>query len=243
MSPVRLRSLLLIAVLTPASAVTAQDPGDHHHAGHHPEHPVDPHRQGHHHSFADAERWAGVFDAPERDAWQKPAHVVELMKVAPGMTVVDLGTGTGYFLPYLARAVGEQGKVLGLDVEPAMIEHVKMRAEKAGLANVEARTCAPDDPGLADASVDRVLIVDTWHHIDSRPIYTQKLLRALKPGGEVVVVDFTRDSPQGPPPAMRLSAEEVIREMAAGGLKAKVVEAQLPNQYVVIGTRAGEGGP
>lgn len=204
--------------------------GDPAHPGHH--------GQGMHHRFDDPEAWAKVFDDPARDAWQRPGDVVAAMKITGGATVVDLGAGTGYFLPYLSKAVGPKGKVVALDVEPTMVEHMKKRAGDAGLANVEARVVAKDDPGLAAASVDHVLVVDTWHHLDQRVSYASKLAKALRPGGTVVVVDFTPTSDKGPPKAHRLSAETVASELAGAGLTTQVLPVGLPDQYVVEGRRA-----
>ncbi len=248
-------SVCIVAALCWSAPVTpwaqqaheeAEDPGHHGHGHQKHGHGHEKHGGGvtdyeHHtmaHDFSDAEKWTARFDNPERKAWQKPAEVVELMAVEPGMTVVDLGAGTGYFLSYLSQAAGGQGRVLALDPEPDMVEFMSERAQRESLANVEARRIPFDDPELEPASVDRVLIVNTWHHIAERDNYAQKLLTALKPGGGVYVVDFTHDSPSGPPVAERLNAEQVITELAGGGLDAEVIEETLPRQYVVVGRRA-----
>jgi cyclopropane fatty-acyl-phospholipid synthase-like methyltransferase len=195
------------------------------------------HPEGHHeHDFSDPEAFVPMFEGPERDAWQRPADVVALLELAPQMTVVDLGAGTGYFLPHLARA-GEGVRVIALDVESAMVEHMRQRIAREALSNVEARVCATDDPGLADASVDRILIVNTWHHISDRAAYAAKLQRALRPGGFVLVVDFTLEAEHGPPPEMRLAPEAVIEELGQGGLRASVADEALPDQYVVRAAR------
>lgn len=153
------------------------------------------------------------------------------------MVVADLGAGTGYFLPHLSRAVGENGRVLALDVEPNLVDHMKKRVEKDGLANVEVQLIPTDDPKLEPGSVDVVLIVDTWHHIDARSAYAGKLAAALKPGGRVVVVDFTMDSPEGPPKKHRLPPDAVEKELAGGSLKPETLASSLPRQYVVVGRR------
>ena len=163
--------------------------------------------------------------------------MVARLALAPGAVVADLGAGTGYFLPHLSAAVGASGRVLALDTEPAMVAHMERRLREAGLENAEARHVAPDDPGLAPGSVDRVLVVDTWHHLEDRARYARRLAEALREGGFVLVVDFTEQSPHGPPPSMRLSAEAVRRELAEGGLAAEVLEAPLPYQFVVRGAR------
>lgn len=189
------------------------------------------------HKFDDPERWAKVFDDPARDAWQKPAHVIALMKIDAGAVVADIGTGTGYFVPLLSLAVGTKGKVLALDVEPQMVRYVKERADKEKLGNVDARVIAPDDPGLGEATVDRALIVDTWHHIGDRKAYAARLAKGLKPGGLVFVIDFTMESSHGPPKAHRVTKETVVEELGAGGLTASVVKSELPDQYVVVGKK------
>jgi ubiquinone/menaquinone biosynthesis C-methylase UbiE len=159
--------------------------------------------------------------------------VVSLMQIKPGMKVADIGAGTGYFLSYLSRAVGPGGKVLGLDIEPDMVRYMKERATREGMANVEARKVATDDPGLAPGSVDRVLIVNTWHHIPERRAYAGKLAAALARGGIVYIVDFHMDSAHGPPRRHRLKAEAVMRELQSAGLQAEILAEELSEQYVV----------
>jgi len=196
----------------------------------------DDHRgQGMAHSFADVARFARMFDAPDRDEWQKPAQVLRLLAVEAGMTVVDLGAGTGYFLPHLAKAVGDDGTVLALDVEPNMVAHMKDRMEQVGFDDVvTAREVAPDDPELDPGSVDRILVVDTWHHLGDREAYAARLRRALRPGGQLLVVDFTEDAPRGPPKVHRLTAPAVAAELEAAGFpEVQVVEESLPDQWVV----------
>jgi ubiquinone/menaquinone biosynthesis C-methylase UbiE len=188
-----------------------------------------------HHRFDDADKWAQMFDAPDRDAWQRPDEVVTVMEPMPGQTIADVGAGTGYFLSRLSRAVGPEGRVLGIDIEPSMVDHMRSRADREGLKNVEALVAKADDPGLAPASADRILIVNTWHHIASRGAYAAKLRAALAPGGAVFIVDFTEEAERGPPREHRLSAEAVIAELIEGGLAAEVVAEGLPDQYIVRG--------
>jgi len=227
----------------PEPAVAAGD-ADHQHADHHHHH-----HHGHGgaggaapvtHRFEHADEWVPVFDSPDRDRWQKPGELVALLAITPGMTVVDLGAGTGYFMPYLTAATGPSGKLLALDVEADMVRYLGERATREGRPNVEARQVAPDDPGLAAASVDRILIVDTWHHIGDRVAYAGRLAAALRPGGSLWVVDFTLDSDIGPPVEHRLAAADVAAELRAAGLEAEVMAAAdepLPNQYVVVAHR------
>lgn len=220
------------------------------HEGHHGERHGERHGEAHdghdmrggdhHHRFDDAKKWTKVFDDPKRDEWQKPARVVEVMAIAPGMTVADVGAGTGYFEPHLSRAVGPTGKVIAEDVEPDMVKWITERASREGLANVSAVLGSGDDPKLsATASIDRVLIVDTWHHVSDRPAFAKRLAASIKKGGAVFIVDFTMDSPHGPPPAARILPEAVMHDLEAANLTASVIkDAGLPHQYIVKGVAA-----
>ncbi len=220
--------LLLVSACQPEAA----PPRDAHAHGrdHHEHHTA--------HHFDDPEKWSKEFDDPARDTWQKPDEVVTLTALEPGMTVVDLGAGTGYFEKRLSAAVGPKGKVIALDIEPNMVAFMKARAAREGLTNVEPRQCPPGSTGLAAASVDRILVVNTWHHLERREAYAKHLTETLVAGGSVVVVDFTKESPKGPPKEHKLAAEDIVRELTAAGLTARVAEETLPDQYIVIGTKA-----
>lgn len=194
------------------------------------------------HRFENAADWAKEFDSPERDAWQKPAEVVALLRIAPGMKVADIGAGTGYFEPYLSRAVGPTGSVLALDVEDSMVSYLKERAAREKLANVTAAKVAFDDPKLAAGSVDRVLVVDTWHHVAGREAYAAKVRDGLVPGGFVAIVDFTMEATHGPPKEHRVTADQVQKELEAAGLVTEIASETLPDQYVVIGRKEATGG-
>jgi len=190
-----------------------------------------------HHSFDDVAKWVGVFDDPGRDAWQKPDAVLHAIGVKPGMTVADLGAGTGYFSVHLAKAVGEKGRVLAIDVEPKLVDYMKERAAKASLAQLVPVLAPTDDPRLPERGVDLVLIVDTWHHIDDRLHYLAKLAAGLKTGGRVAVVDFKKgDFPVGPPDAHKLTADQVSAEFLAAGWRKASQWDELPYQYVLVFT-------
>src|SRR5262249_18819738 len=141
-----------------------------------------------HHSFADVAHWSAMFDDPSRDAWQKPAEVVAALGLRPGMTVADLGAGTGYFSRHLSAAGGPEGAVLAADTEPNMVAHLRERAEAERTPNVVPILASADNPRLPAHATDLVLVVDTFHHIDDRLTYLRGLRRCLKPGGRVAVI-------------------------------------------------------
>ena len=188
----------------------------------------------HQHGFGGAEHWAKVFDDPARDAWQKPHEVIQALKLAPDAVVADIGAGTGYFAVRLAHMT-PQGRVYAVDTEPDMVKYLGERAQKSGLKNLTPVQGAPADPKLPE-KVDLALMVDVYHHIDQRAAYFRKLAGSLKPGGAIAIVDFTKESPVGPPPASRIAASEVKAEMKAAGYALAAEHAFLPHQYFLVFT-------
>ncbi len=188
-----------------------------------------------HHSFADVEQWSTVFDDPSRDAWQKPAEVVAALGLHPGMTVADLGAGTGYFSRHLSAAVGPEGTVLAADTEPNMVARLRERAEAERTVNVVPILASADNPRLPAHATDLVLIVDTFHHIDDRLTYLRGLRRCLRPGGRVAVIDWQKRAlPVGPPLEHKLAREQVVEEMKAAGYALVGEPGLLPYQYFLV---------
>jgi predicted methyltransferase len=186
----------------------------------------------HRHSFGDAEKWAHVFDDPERDAWQKPHEVIQALALKPDAVVADLGAGTGYFAARLANML-PKGTVYALDVEPEMVRYLGERAKREGLKNLKPVAAQPDDARLP-AKVDLILLVDVYHHIEERERYFRKLAGSLKPGGRLAVIDFRLDSPEGPPREARIAPEKVKAELSAVGYALAAEHGFLPRQYFLI---------
>jgi arsenite methyltransferase len=185
-----------------------------------------------HHGSANADAWARVLDDPARDAWQRPEDVLKALELAPTMTVADVGAGTGYFAVRLARAV-PAGEVIATDVEPNMLRYLDERARDEQLPNLRTVRATQAASGLAAHSVDRVLVVHVWHHLADRVGYARDLAEALRPGGKLVVVDFSPTAPCGPPVSHRLSPEAIIADLAAAGLTANVSPVALRDQYII----------
>ena len=189
----------------------------------------------HRHSFGDAEKWAHVFDDPERDAWQKPHQVIEALGLRPDAVIADIGAGTGYFAVRFANMV-PAGKVYAVDVEPDMVRYLAERAKKEKRANLVAVKGAAGDPRLPEKA-DLVVLVDVYHHIEQRERYFRALAASLKPGGRVAVIDFRMDSPSGPPKSARVAPERVKAELAAAGYALSEEHGFLPRQYFLVFTR------
>lgn len=196
---------------------------------------VEPGRATSHRSFADVEEWAAVFDDPKRDKWQKPQEVIRVLRLKEGLSVADLGAGTGYFMPYLAGAVGTLGAVYTVEVEPTLVAHLRQRAEEGNFPQVIPVLASADTPRLPSGRVDLILIVDTFHHLDHRADYLGKLTRALTPLGRVAIIDWKKEPlPEGPPPEHKLPPEQVIAELTAAGFELRESPDFLPYQYFLI---------
>ena len=186
----------------------------------------------HRHGFGDAEKWARVFDDPERDAWQKPHEVIRALALEPEAVVADIGAGTGYFAARLARML-PRGTVYAVDVEPAMVNHLGERAKREGLHNLKPVAATPGDARIPE-KVDLVLLVDVYHHVEDRSRYFRELAASLKPGGRLAVIDFRLDSPHGPPRRARVAPEEVNAELKRAGYALAAEHRFLPYQYFLV---------
>lgn len=186
----------------------------------------------HQHSFGDAEKWAHVFDDPEREAWQKPHEVIKALALKPDAAVADLGAGTGYFSARLANML-PKATVYAVDLEPDMVKYLGERAKREGLTNLRPVQAATGDARLP-AKVDLVLLVDVYHHIEERERYFRNLAASLNPGGRVAVIDFRLDSPQGPPKASRIAPGKVKAELSDAGYALAEEHGFLPRQYFLI---------
>jgi SAM-dependent methyltransferase len=167
---------------------------------------------------------------PQRDATQKPGEVLKLAGVSDAMTVVDLGSGSGYFLCWLSRAVGPRGHVIATEVDKGLIGDIRKRVEREKLPNVEVILAPTNDVGIAAASADRILLVNVWHHLPDRKRYAARVARALSATGKVIVIDFRPRGDHG------IAPERVLAELAAGGIDGALVSEDLPDQYVIVGS-------
>jgi arsenite methyltransferase len=197
-----------------------------------------PHGHRHrHHDFSDVKRWVEAFEEPARDAWQKPEEVTRYLGLQPGENVADIGAASGYFSRRFARAVGPNGWVFAVEVEPDFFPPLHRLAQKEGIRNIATVATRPGEPPLPPASVDMVFICNTLHHIENRPQYYDELRRALRPGGRIGVVDFfaDRDIPVGPRKEERLPPDQVRQELEAAGWRVEQNLELLPYQYILIG--------
>lgn len=168
-----------------------------------------------------------VHDHAADDAWRKPDEVVAALQLRAGMTVVDLGAGSGVFTRRFARAIGPAGRAIALDISPGAIDALKQDAASLGLGNYEARLVKADDPAIPVASADVIFLSNTYHHIENRVAYFTRLRSSLKPGGRLVIVDFTAGQMAMDIP----DRQQVERELSAAGYRLMQAHDFLARQF------------
>ena len=172
---------------------------------------------------------------PRRDEWQKPEEVLRRLHLRPGMKIADIGAGTGYFAVRLARHETAP-LVYAVDVAPKMVAFLRERATKEKLDHLRPVQGGDSSPNLPEP-VDLVLVVNTYHHIGDRIRYFQKLEPSLKPQARVVIIDWTPQSPMGPPAAHRFPPEQIQSEMGRAGYRLVEQHDFLPYQTFLVFTR------
>jgi ubiquinone/menaquinone biosynthesis C-methylase UbiE len=183
----------------------------------------------------DPKSYIGALEDPKRDAYQKPHEVLTALNLKPGEAIADIGAGSGYFTFRLAHHLGDKGKVYAVDVSPDMVLHVNRRIRELKVNNVVSILADPDDPLLPDASVNRFFFCDSWHHIENRTKYLSLMTKMLKPGGEIVMIDFhKKELPVGPPLKMKIAREDLIKQMESSGFRLTKEHTFLPYQYFLV---------
>lgn len=177
---------------------------------------------------------AGWLERDTRVAEERTDLLLDNLPLEPDDVVADVGAGTGYFtLPIAARVPA--GRVLAVDVQPEMLDIVRGRVAAAGLANVETVLATDRDPRLPEAAVDLALFVDAYHEFEWPREVMQAVVRALKPGGRVVLVEYRAEDPGVPIKELHKMSERQARaEMAAVGLEWVETRDVLPWQHFMV---------
>lgn len=177
-----------------------------------------------------------------REDEEAPTRMRKELNVKPGMTVCDMGCGNGFHTLPLAEMVGENGKVLAVDVQPEMIEMLKKRIAAKGLKNIVPINGLYHDPKLPPDSCDMILLVDVYHEF-SHPVQMLASMRAaLKPDGLLVLVEFRAEDESVPiKPAHKMSKAQIHKEMNANGFTLKREYDELPWQHLMFFGKVEQG--
>lgn len=178
---------------------------------------------------------AGWLIRHKRDQEESTARMREELKLKPGMTVCDMGSGNGYHTLPMAEAVGETGKAYAVDIQPEMLEMLQKRAAAKGVKNIISIANTATDPKLPAASCDLILLVDVYHEFSNPVEMLAGMRKALKPGGVVVLVEFRSEDSSVPiKPEHKMSKAQVLKELTANGFKLVREFDGLPWQHMMF---------
>ena len=182
---------------------------------------------------------ASWLERPEREEEENPKKLIELLKFKEGEVVADIGAGSGYYTFRMAKLVGPKGKIMAVDIQKEMLDIIRGRMKKEGLENIEPVMGEEADPKLKDESVDTILLVDVYHEFAFPYEMTEKMVKALKPGGRIVFVEFRMEDEKVPIKLVhKMSEKQVIKEMAEfKELKHASTSDKLPWQHVITFTK------
>jgi ubiquinone/menaquinone biosynthesis C-methylase UbiE len=182
----------------------------------------------------------GMLESPDRDIWQKPDQIMDTLGIADGSKVADIGAGGGYFTVRLARRVGPNGVVWAEDVQPQMLEAIKRRVAKDvakdNLRPVRYVQGTSSDPMLPAASVDAVIILETYQEIQyGNPLlFMQNVRAAVREGGRVGVIDYKEQGAGPGPDGGRPDPDTIIAVAEQAGLRLLKRESFLPFQFFLV---------
>ncbi len=181
--------------------------------------------------------WQGAawLEREEREREERTDLLIKELALQPGMVVADIGAGTGYIARRMATEIGPRGTVFAVDVQPEMVEMLRTSALKAKLPQIRPVLGTTQDVTLAPASIDLAILVDVYHELEYPREVLASLVRALRPGGRVVFVEYRAEDTRVPiKPLHKMSEAQVKREAGALALVWERTAAGLPWQHIVV---------
>jgi SAM-dependent methyltransferase len=181
--------------------------------------------------------WQGAewLERPERTSEEQPDRALDALGPLAGLTVADVGAGSGYFTVRIARRVGEKGRVYANDLQPEMLKMLAARLARENIPNVTLVHGAIDDPKLPVAVIDLVLMVDVYHEFSEPQKMLSALSKALKPGGRLVLLEYRKEDAAIPIRfEHKMSVAEAKLELEAEGFTLSSVDGRLPRQHILI---------
>ena len=183
-------------------------------------------------------------DRIERERDESPDRALALIGITAGMTVADIGAGSGYMTVRLARLVGPEGKVYANELQPAMLQLIAAKVLEQHLANVELVQGTEDDARLPGNAVDLALLVDVYHEFAHPQPMLRSIRRSLRPDGRLVLIEYRKEDPRIPIAVThRLSLAEARTEIGAEGFGLDRVSEDLPRQHIIVFRRLLHSAP
>jgi len=185
--------------------------------------------------------WGGAdwLERSERELEEMPDTAIDAIGVKPGMTVADVGAGSGYFTVRLSRRVGPTGKVMAEDIQPEMLRILKKRLDSENFTNIETVLGTETDPKLPAGQLDLILMVDVYHEFSQPQRMLRKIRESLKDDGRLVLLEYRKEDPWVPiRPEHKMSVAEAKLEVEDEGFSLEAVKPDLPRQHILIFKKA-----
>ncbi len=179
-------------------------------------------------------------ERPEREQEEKLSLLIKLLELKPGMSVADIGAGSGVLTLQMAPLVAPGGKVIAVDIQKEMLVRLQNRLSRTGIKNVELHLGDNDSPRLKPNSVDLVLMVDVYHEFEFPYEMILNISKALKAGGRIALVEYRMEDPTVPIKLVhKMSEKQSIKELTqpAFSLEHTKTIDKLPRQHLIIFTR------
>src|SRR5262245_46686713 len=168
----------------------------------------------------------------DREKYQRPADVLKALEISPGDWVADVGAGNGYYARHMADLVGPTGKVFGKDIDDYAIETMQKRVKTLGLRNLEIVKRTDDDPRLPANSLSAVLIINAYHHFVDPQAMLSEILRPLKPGGRLVIGDYSNPDHRNLSRENQLSIHEIASQLVQAELSVAGFQGSYPKSVI-----------
>lgn len=185
----------------------------------------------------DPEEYAQRWEKEGREIYDRRQEIVAACALHPGMTVADIGAGTGLFTRLFAPEVAPGGRVFAVDIAAKFVDHILRACERDGIDNVKGVVCLPDDAGLPANSVDLAFICDTYHHFEFPAKTMRSIHKAVKDGGNLVIIDFKRVPGQSSDWVLshvRAGQDEVRKEVESFGFAYVEEHDLLQENYLMV---------
>jgi ubiquinone/menaquinone biosynthesis C-methylase UbiE len=171
----------------------------------------------------------------ERQREEDCATLLKALNVKPGQVVCDMGCGNGFYTLQLARLVGEEGRVLAVDIQPEMLHMLDERAKAEMIDNIELINGTPVDPKLPAGKVDLILLVDVYHEFSHPEAMLQAMRKSLKPDGRIALVEFRLEDPNVPIKLLhKMSKKQILKEIPPNGFHLVEQFDKLPWQHLMF---------
>ncbi len=182
--------------------------------------------------------WQGAswLERQEREKEERTDLLLSDLNLKPGMVVADIGAGTGYLTRQMAKQVGATGLVYAVDVQPEMIEILQRLSKAAGVTNIKSVLGTASQTKLPDRSIDLAIMVDVYHELEFPAEMLASMIASLKPGGQLVFVEYRAEDPNVPIKEVhKMTEAQVKKEVAVfPALQWERTSKRLPWQHIVV---------